>query len=374
MSVSLSTGVEIRDFSEERIQPKMSDFADYKIARRGHIVFNKMRMWQGAVGVAPVDGFVSPDYTVLEPSSGVEAAYFSALFRTPGYTCEVNRYSHGIALDRNRIYWDGFKNIVSPVPPLEEQRAISSFIDRKTAAIDALIAKKERQVETLRERLHTTVCSFLSNADGPITKLGYVVDLLPGYAFPSDGFLHGSDGVRLLRGVNVSVETLRWDDSVRWPEEDTRSYDRYRLATGDVVLGMDRPWIGAGMRVAEVREKDLPALLLQRVARLRAGQRLKQGYLLLLLASDDFRSYFEPILTGVSVPHISPEQVKGFRFRLPSPIRQDEVLDECQKLASDTSRLSRLIERQVLALREYRQALISAAVTGKIDIPAEEAA
>ena len=151
LSVSLSTGVEERDFSEDRIQPKMSDFADYKVARRDDIVFNKMRMWQGAVGVAPVDGFVSPDYTVLRPSKEANPSFFSTLYRTVGYTCEVNRFSHGIALDRNRIYWDAFKNILSPVPPRHEQDAIVAEVQRLKDEMGKRVKVLERGTALLRE-------------------------------------------------------------------------------------------------------------------------------------------------------------------------------------------------------------------------------
>jgi type I restriction enzyme S subunit len=151
LSVSLSTGVEERDFSEDRIQPKMSDFADYKVARRGDVVFNKMRMWQGAVGVAPVDGFVSPDYTVLRPGPESNPWFFTTLYRTAGYTCEVNRFSHGIALDRNRIYWDAFKNILSPVPPRPEQDAIAAEVRRLKNEVGKRVGVLERGTALLRE-------------------------------------------------------------------------------------------------------------------------------------------------------------------------------------------------------------------------------
>lgn len=151
LSVSISTGVEERDFSEDRIQPKMSDFADYKVARRGDVVFNKMRMWQGAVGVAPMDGFVSPDYTVLRPGPKSNPWFFSTLFRSTGYTCEVNRFSHGIAMDRNRIYWDAFKSILSPVPPRPEQDAIVAEIQRLKDKIGGRVAVLERGTALLRE-------------------------------------------------------------------------------------------------------------------------------------------------------------------------------------------------------------------------------
>ena len=92
----------------------MADLAKYKRAAKGDLAYNMMRMWQGAVGVAPVDGLVSPAYVVARPFTEVVARYYSYLFRTDVYMFEVDAYSRGIVKDRNRLYWDQFKQMVSP--------------------------------------------------------------------------------------------------------------------------------------------------------------------------------------------------------------------------------------------------------------------
>ena len=205
------------------------------------------------------------------------------------------------------------------VPSLSEQRAIAAFLDRETARIDALVAKKERLIELLQEKGTSLIETVVRGEPGSReTRLGYYVDLLPGYAFPSEQFSHDADDVRLLRGVNVSPDGVRWDDAAVWPVAEATRFTDYQLRQGDLVFGMDRPWVSAGIRVAEVTDADVPSLLLQRVARLRARAGLSQKYLKLILSSPQFRAYFEPILTGISVPHVSPEQILSFRLRLPT--------------------------------------------------------
>jgi type I restriction enzyme S subunit len=83
--------------------------AQDKRAARGDIAYNMMRMWQGAVGAAPIDGLVSPAYVVACPFPEAEGRYYSYLFRITAYMSEVNKYSRGIVTDRNRLYWDEFK-------------------------------------------------------------------------------------------------------------------------------------------------------------------------------------------------------------------------------------------------------------------------
>jgi len=151
LEVSIRTGVTVREFSPLHTEQMYEDPAMYKRARQGDLVFNKMRMWQGAVGVAPVDGLVSPDYTVAKPRDGVNALYFAQLFRTPLYMTEIDRYSHGMVKDRNRLYWDDFKQMPSLVPPVAEQHRIIDHIRRVNGHNEAVMSKIQEGIARLQE-------------------------------------------------------------------------------------------------------------------------------------------------------------------------------------------------------------------------------
>jgi type I restriction enzyme S subunit len=151
LEVSLRTGVQVRDLSNIARKQIMSDRDKYKRARKGDIAYNMMRMWQGAVGVAPQDGLVSPAYVVAAPLEGVDTRYYANLFRTPAYMGEVNACSRGIVKDRNRLYWEDFKQISSPYPPPEEQLSIAGFIETYSGSIGNVIAKVNHEVKSLLE-------------------------------------------------------------------------------------------------------------------------------------------------------------------------------------------------------------------------------
>lgn len=152
LEVSVNAGVALREFSEDRIESTAADFNTYKVARKGDVVFNKMRMWQGAVGVAPEDGLVSPDYTVAAPSGTFSSDYAGQLFRTEKFSAECARRSHGIVWDRLRLYWEGFRDIVLPLPAQSEQRIILACVEKETGELDALRSATERTVALLKER------------------------------------------------------------------------------------------------------------------------------------------------------------------------------------------------------------------------------
>ena len=152
LEVSLKTGVRVRDFESSKRKQVMSDREKYKRARSGDIAYNMMRMWQGAVGVAPVDGLVSPAYVVARPFPETNSPYFALLFRTGVYMHVVNQTSRGIVSDRNRLYWEDFKQLPSPCPPPQEQSAIVRFLDHADRLIRRYIRVKRKLIALLNEQ------------------------------------------------------------------------------------------------------------------------------------------------------------------------------------------------------------------------------
>jgi type I restriction enzyme S subunit len=162
LEVSLRHGVILREFSSDKIEGTAADFNTYKVAHRGNIVFNKMRMWQGAVGIAPEDGLVSPDYVVAEPIGQVTSEYAGMLFRTPAFSAECGRRSYGLVWDRLRLYWEGFKNIRIAIPPMEEQANIVERMGEASRRFDAFETHATRSIELLRERRSALIAAAVT--------------------------------------------------------------------------------------------------------------------------------------------------------------------------------------------------------------------
>ena len=140
-----------------------------------------------------------------------------------------------------------------------------------------------------------------------MVNLSELADILVGFAFKSDSFNTSGDGVRLVRGKNVSKLSLRWGDDTRWWNDFSLNLDRYYLKPGDIVIGMDGSLVGKNY--ARVYEEDLPLLLVQRVACIRAKDGVDQDYLWSCIASTNFEKYIDAVKTGTSIPHISGKQI-----------------------------------------------------------------
>lgn len=140
-------------------------------------------------------------------------------------------------------------------------------------------------------------------------------------------FSDALDDVPLVKGENIGQGEVLWGMSKRWSLGDGADLSRYRLAPDDVVLAMDRPWVPAGLKFARIRAADPEALLVQRVARLRASNGLSQRFLFCVVSSRPFADYIQHVARGVGVPHISGKQIAEFEFAFPPTSIQERVAD-----------------------------------------------
>ncbi len=195
-----------------------------------------------------------------------------------------------------------------------------------------------------------------------LARLGDHVDLLTGNPFKSADYAD-SEGIRLLRGDNVAQGRIRWDNAKYWPAAEVAAYARYQLQAGDVVLAMDRPWIEAGLKYAELRPEDVPSLLVQRVACLRALPTIDQRFLACLIGSPAFTAYVLGVQTGTAVPHISGKQIQDFEFVLPS-LRDQRAIGELLGALDDKIAVNGAMAHAVSGLADARYARLVADTAG----------
>ena len=135
------------------------------------------------------------------------------------------------------------------------------------------------------------------------TRLGYHIAFITGFAFKSDGFSF-VDGVKLVRGDNVTEGHLRWGEKTRFWPEISDDLTQYVLQAGDILIGMDGSKVGKNY--ARVEASDLPLLLVQRVARLRTSNDVCETYLTYLIGSQLFKTWTALVKTDpVSYTHLT---------------------------------------------------------------------
>ncbi|OLT26293.1 hypothetical protein BJF83_21685 [Nocardiopsis sp. CNR-923] len=337
---------------------------------KGDLVINTMWAWMGALGVSKQTGIVSPAYGVYSPhpNAPFDSGFYDYLYRSNPYVMEMTRFSRGIWSSRLRLYPDVFLSMAVPVPPLEEQRVIANFLDRETARIDTLIEEQQRLIEMLRERRR----SVITTAIPPRANLGSGADKLGRTARIGNGSTPRRENREYWDGGNIP-----WLNSSVVNQGRVGSAAECVTATalvechlpivprGSILVGLT----GQGKTRGMATILDLEATVNQHLAYITPDQgRWDPDYLMWLLTGtyDDLRRISEE--NGSTKGGLTCEALKQLRVTVP-PI--DEQRRLASHLAEQTAKIDTLIaetERFIELSTERRSALITAAVTGQIDV------
>ena len=160
LSVSIHSGVSKEELSEEeniRSIVKIENRSSYKEVLPGDIAYNMMRAWQGGIGAVHTHGMVSPAYVVARPVDYLAGDYFELLYRTPNFIRQMDAASKGIADFRKRLYWDDFRDLMTTLPPLAEQKEIIQYSEQISEKVSYAISIKQDQIATLKEYKNTLI-------------------------------------------------------------------------------------------------------------------------------------------------------------------------------------------------------------------------
>ena len=183
-------------------------------------------------------------------------------------------------------------------------------------------------------------------------KLGEIADIIVGYPFESAKFNTDGNGVLLVRGMNVSERFLRFGDEARYWDYITDDLKPYYLKENDIVIGMDGSKVGKNFSL--VKKENLPLLLVQRVACVRAKKDYDQRYIWQYVSSKRFIEYVNTIKTGSSIPHISGNQIANFPIFVPDSKAQKKIADVLSSLDDKIALNRRMNEKlEQMAKRLY---------------------
>lgn len=189
------------------------------------------------------------------------------------------------------------------------------------------------------------------------------VDFLTGPTFDSSLFNTESRGARLVRGINLTKGSTRWsEEKTKYWDVELDSFKKFQLAVNDILIGMDGSLVGKNY--AYLKDSDLPALLVQRVARLRAKGNLHPKYLYYMYATDFWLDYVEVVKTNSGIPHISNGDIKNFRFPFPP-------LPEQQKIAAILTSVDDVIEKtqaQINKLKDLKTGMMQELLTRGVGV------
>lgn len=383
LEVSLRTGVRVRDMENLKRKQVMSEKEKYKRAAKGDIAYNMMRMWQGAVGPAPVDGLVSPAYVVVKPYDEANSSYYSYLFRTAAYMQEVNKFSRGIVADRNRLYWESFKQMPSLVPPRPEQDRIVAYLRAQDAHIARFIQAKRDLIKLLTEQKLRIIDHAVTRGLDPnvrlkpsgiewlgevpehweVQRLKNVANVVLGKMLTSEAKAGDGDFKPYLRSTNVQwIKPDVRDVKEMWVAKAEMA--QLRVRKGDLLVSE-----GGEVGRACMWNDELPECYIQNsVHRVAAKPMMLPEFLFHQFFAYGKRGRFNAIVNRVSIAHLTREKLVTIPFTVP-PVEEQQAIcrwitDECKPLDDAIART----EEEIKLLREYRDRQIADVVTGQVDV------
>jgi type I restriction enzyme, S subunit len=280
-------------------------------------------------------GFGSTEFHVLRAANDILPDFlfykiWSSSFR------ELGAQNMTGSAGQKRVPVDFLKRLEIRLPSFDEQRRIATILDKA----DSLRSRRRHALNLFEELMQSAFLEMFgtSQKETAVSKaisLQEFADIQVGFAFKSADYTEVHDSVRLCRGANVLPNRIDWSDLAKWPNERMDEFLDFQLQEGDIVIAMDRPWISSGFKVARVSAKDLPALLVQRVARVRPKSRDDGEFLFALIRSPAFTSHFRP--TETTVPHISPTEIRSFVLHPPKVSERRSFADFTRRIRHSTS-------------------------------------
>ncbi|EOE5701781.1 restriction endonuclease subunit S [Campylobacter upsaliensis] len=345
------------------------DLQGYKIARVNDLVLNKMNAVIGSLGVSKYDGLVSPIYLVLYiENPNYLIAYYSYLFQTKSIQKFLRKFAYGIMEIRESIDYLEFKKMFLPTPPLQEQKEIAEFLDKKCEKIQNYINKKQKLITLLQEKKQALINKVVTKGLNPniefknseieylgliphhweVKKLKYLATLRNQKSNDSD-FKVGLENIESQTGKYISTNEVVFEDSGIY------------FYKNDILFGKLRPYL-AKVFLAD-REGVCVSEFLVLTPKKQCGNFLK-----FLMLSPLFISVVDGSTYGSKMPRASWEFIGNLKIPLPPLQEQKEIAEFLDKKCEKINSAIEKTKKQIELVKEYKNTLINEAVCGRINL------
>ena len=347
---------------------KTDDGDNRKKVCAGDFVINGRSDRKGSSGLSSLEGSVSLINIVLRAHTAIEMRFVGWLLKSVSFQEEFYRYGKGIVADLWSTNFSEMRNIILAMPPVSEQSAIAAFLDQETGKIDALVAEQERLIALLKEKRQAVISQAVTkglNPNAPMKDSGieWLGQVPAHWTITKTSYLFKS-----AMGQTILAEELVEDGE--WPVFSATEGDHYfgrinnpevRLDAGDIVIP------ARGNSIGHVKLVKEPSTTTQTTiyCKLRTSEKVLARF-----AYHYFRGCKEWLFyfTQTAIPQITVREVNSNPTLVPPMLEQAEIADFIEDAQTEFDTLITEATQAITLLRERRAALISAAVTGKIDV------
>lgn len=386
LSVYRDYGVIPKSSRDDNNNKPSEDLSPYQLVEPNDLVMNKMKAWQGSIAISEYEGIVSPAYFVYKPNNILfelaHPRYVHYLLRNPIYVTQYLSRSKGIRVNQWDLDPDEFRNIELLLPDKTEQEKIYSFLDHETAKIDNLIEKQQQLIELLKEKRQAVISHAVTkglNPDAPmkdsgvewlgevpihwdVAKLSFKYEVLLGKML-DDKKITGKYLGRYLRNTDVQWDSINTEEL---PLMDFRPEERERFSVkkGDLIVCE-----GGEIGRSAIWNSDESCFYQKALHRLRPlSNNNKPRFMFYVLYDAVKQGRFISGAGKATIAHLPAESFRQYKFGFPPRTEQVDIATALDSYSQLFDKLEEKTVKQIALLQERRSALISAAVTGKIDV------
>ena len=384
LSVSGYRGIEIKEYDDENRRRTDEELQGYRVVRPGQLVVNTMWLSYAGLGVSEHEGHVSPAYRSYWIEDGLDGRFVHHMMRCGEFVKGYTKFLTGIRPNSLQMSRDDLMEFRLADPPIDEQQAIATFLDRETAKIDALIAEQEKLLALLAEKRQATISHAVTRGLNPNVPMKD-----SGIPWLGEVPLHWNVVplkylVSFKSGGTPSKDTLEyWDGLVPWASaKDMKSESlsnttdhltQFAVESGAATL------LPAGVVVVVVRGMILartfpvvqtlvPMAINQDLKALLPHKELDHSYLAWLLRGSSAESLQRLDEAGHGTKALRMDAWGSMAFPVPPLAEQHEIAESLSHKLAAVDELAEGVRAVIELLKERRSTLISAAVTGKIDV------
>jgi type I restriction enzyme, S subunit len=369
--------------NDAKVMLALKGTSSFRHVEAGDFVIS-LRSFEGGVEHSAYSGCVSPAYTVLAARESIAREYYRYLLKSGPFVAALQSTTDSLR-DGKSITFGQFGAIRLPIPSFEEQTQIAKFLDYQTAKIDALFEKQQQLIALLKEKRQAVISHAVTkglNPDAPMRDSGvewlgevpahWAVVRLKHTCEIQSGMPKGKPAsattvdMPMLRVANVQDGWLNLDDVHQIPVERSQ-VARYLLRSGDVLMneGGDRDKLGRGT----IWRGEVPNCIHQNHVFAIRPLSIESEWLDAVTRADYAKFHFYQVAKqSTNLASISSSNIKETPLVVPPADERKAILDHIDLMTEKTSTTIELADRQNVLLQERRTALISAAVTGKIDV------
>lgn len=333
-------------------------------------MFNKLRTWQGGFGVSEHHGIVSPAYFVCRPGAGVVPRYLHYLLRARPYLVELTRLSKWQPPSQFDIPWDGLRRLEVLVPPIDEQQRIINFLDASSARAQRLSDLRQAQKSLVSEQaqaeLDAHVDALFQQGQVPLKRFARGVEQGASPQCESRPAEEGEWGVLKLSAVKGGVFNSRENKAM---PSAVAPVTQYRVREGDLlVTRANTPQLVGDVAVATDVQARLQ--LCDLIYRVRLTPATSAEFVAAVLLSSRLRGLISSVARGSSASMIKLRGEDILNLPMPSVDRrsQERLASEALEVRAHRRVLQDAFSHFVDLLAERREALITAVVTGQLDV------